>query len=81
LKIALDYDGTYTLAPDLWDTFIDAAIRSGNEVVCVTMRYPSEPVVMPRCKVIYTSRKAKDAFYPADVWIDDRPHWIHHDSN
>lgn len=25
MKLALDYDGTYTRDPDLWDTFIAAA--------------------------------------------------------
>src|ERR1700722_1875454 len=36
--IALDYDGTYTRDPDLWDAFIDAAQERGHTVICVTNR-------------------------------------------
>lgn len=79
MKYALDYDGTYTACPALWDGFIRAAEQLGHEVVCVTMRYPSEPISMP-CRVIYTSRQAKAKHFDADVWIDDQPHWLFRDS-
>lgn len=80
MRIALDHDRTYTLDPVLWDAWVDHAKKRGHEVVCVTMRYPHEPIQMP-CEVIYTSRGAKAPFMAAlgrmpDVWIDDAPHWI-----
>lgn len=36
--IALDYDGTYTADPGLWDKFILDAEEAGHGVVCVTNR-------------------------------------------
>lgn len=85
MRIAIDYDGTYTADPPLWNEWIAQASGRGHEVVCVTMRYPHEQVQMP-CEVIYTSRQAKALFMaglnrcPA-VWIDDSPHWIFESSN
>lgn len=79
---ALDYDGTYTAAPELWDRFIEDAHRRGYTVVCVTMRKPEErlDVDLP-CEVIYTSRRAKVPYMKrlgirVNIWIDDSPHWL-----
>lgn len=36
--IALDYDGTYTRDPDLWDRFIADCQRHSHIVICVTQR-------------------------------------------
>jgi hypothetical protein len=41
MKIALDYDGTYTVDPQFWEDFITLAKVRGHEVVCVTKRGPS----------------------------------------
>lgn len=79
MRIALDYDGTYTADPKLWDSFIDCAHRRGHTVTCVTMRYPTESIEI-NCPVVYTSRKAKASAFTADVWIDDKPHWLFQDS-
>lgn len=38
MTIALDYDGTYTRDPDLWDRFISEARSHGHSVICVTNR-------------------------------------------
>ena len=75
--VALDYDGTYTAMPAVWDRFIEAAQNAGHRVVCVTMRHPTEPVNVP-CEVIYTSRQAKLLFtqrlgLTVNIWIDDMP--------
>ena len=43
--IGLDYDGTYTVDPDLWLRFVRQAKDRGHEVICVTMRYPEETYV------------------------------------
>jgi hypothetical protein len=79
MQIALDYDGTYTADKELWDAFIELAQKRGHDVVCVTMRHPTEPIAMP-VPVIYTSRKAKHSFAPSAIWIDDKPGWIFHDA-
>jgi hypothetical protein len=79
MRIAIDYDGTYTADPKLWNVFIAHAEQAGHEVTCVTMRYPHETIEMP-CKVVYTSRRAKAKAFDADIWIDDKPHWLLQDS-
>lgn len=81
MRIALDYDDTYTRDPVFWAAFIQMARTRGHEVMIVTMRYPREPVQDVPCEVIYTGRSAKKDFLEArgiiiDVWIDDSPHWI-----
>jgi hypothetical protein len=86
MRIALDYDGTFTADPLLWTTFVHIARQHGHEVVCVTMRHPAEGIeCAPFDAVIYTGRKAKKSFMEAigcsvDVWIDDSPVWIIRDS-
>jgi hypothetical protein len=87
LKIALDYDGTYSADPRLWDLFIEHAQQLGHEVVIVTMRYPEEAIWhgMP-CEIFYTSRQGKKRFmenmgYEFDIWIDDNPMWILESTN
>ena len=87
VRIALDYDGTYTLDRQLWDGFIFAAQESCHEVLIVTMRDEGEDVgsnasgARPPCEVIYTRRQAKLPFMEraglhVDVWIDDNPRWL-----
>jgi hypothetical protein len=83
MKIALDYDKTYTLDPAFWDLFIKNAKVCGHEVKIVTMRQ-SDPaarqtIFFPPCDVIYTDLRAKKDFYNADVWIDDHPQYVHND--
>lgn len=81
--IALDYDGTYTADPILWDTFIFTAQHRGHQVHVVTMRHESEPVRLGEqpARIHYTDRKAKLPFMVAlgltvQIWIDDRPDFI-----
>lgn len=81
--IALDYDGTYTADPDLWDAFVAGAQAKVHEVHMVTMRHESEPVrtgVMMN-RIHYTDRKGKLAYMAAkgiqvQIWIDDQPRFI-----
>lgn len=81
MRIGIDYDGTFTADPDLFRGFIAAAMKSGHEVLCVTMRSPDEPIEMA-CEVVYTSREKK-GFYmhrigrPISLWIDDHPEFIY----
>ncbi|CAJ0710699.1 hypothetical protein ACPCHQ_17045 [Ralstonia thomasii] len=82
--VGLDYDGTCTKAPAIWDRFIADCTEAGHTVVCITMRTPDEAVEMP-CEVIYTARKAKIPHLNSlsrrvDIWIDDAPHWLFQDA-
>lgn len=84
--IALDYDGTYTKCPQFWDDFIKAAIQNGHKIVCITMRRPieEERITLP-IEVFYTSRTSKKEYallngLMIDIWIDDRPEFIIHNS-
>lgn len=79
MRIALDYDKTYTADPELWDQFIRDAKSRGHEVFIATMRHPHEAIENPPVEVVYTSRKAKIHIVVADIWIDDSPHWIFQD--
>lgn len=80
MVIALDYDGTYTEDPLLWQMFIRTARIRGHRVICVTARWPSSPVPAT-CgfdDLVYApegdkSTAARRAGYRVDVWIDDMP--------
>lgn len=84
MKIALDYDGTYSADPELFNIFIRCAHNRGHEVHIVTMRHdtPAERIcdIVP-CGVFYTGRKAKlnhmkELGHEFDIWIDDMPHLL-----
>ena len=62
LHIALDYDGTYSADPAMWNKFIKIAQAHGHKVTCVTMRKATltERLDM-EIDVIYTNRKGKVA--------------------
>ena len=82
MRLSLDYDGTYTRDPVMWDAFIASAKGAGHEVICVTMRFPDEERIDMPVEVVYTSRQAKAPHMAAlgrvpDIWIDDNPKWIY----
>ena len=84
--LALDYDGTYTKDPVMWQAIIPVFRAAGHEVFCCTMRTPKEvssmdPNLLKHVQVITTSRAAKGPFMealgiPVDIWIDDNPMFI-----
>lgn len=88
MLICLDYDGTYTQDPVLWDVFIASAKTAGHRVICATMRYEDTEggevkVALEHLveKIYFTNRLAKVAWLnhrgiKPDVWIDDSPHWL-----
>ena len=86
MKIALDYDDTYTQDPELWLRFVKDALERNHDVRVVTMRFPFEGIGMdPRLlelvPVIFTERCAKKRVcflqgFVVDVWIDDRPDFV-----
>lgn len=82
---ALDYDGTYTRDPALWDAFIAAAKAAGHRVLIVTCRRDTEEnvadVKVEGCPVIFTRLGSKAECCAKrgtniDVWIDDDPKCI-----
>ena len=93
MLIAIDYDGTYTEDPVMWDVFIAIAKTRGNKVICVTMRYEHEGVEVMQSigsntfidGIYFTGRKAKCPYMSnlgimPDIWIDDNPEWIYEDT-
>lgn len=89
--ICLDYDGSYTDFPTLFDVIIDTATKQGHKVILATMRYEEEKDgVLKKLekkldKIYFTGRKAKQPYlaslgvYP-DLWLDDNPRWILNDA-
>ena len=91
MLIALDFDGTYTADPDLWQAFIRQAQARGHQVFVVTMRHEHENLDVERQllgvadRIIYTCRRAKRPHveflgHRVQIWIDDQPHWVNQDS-
>lgn len=95
MKIALDYDKTYTADRVFWNAFITAARESGHDVRIVTIRDERHDRTQPlidleqHVPVIYTRGVAKQFFiqhfvpdfWPVSVWIDDRPRTIFENSD
>ena len=92
MRVALDYDGTYTLDPKLWDTFI-ALFEANNHTVCIVTfrdeRYDRTDLLdklSTYIPVYYTRGVAKKWWYEqfgtgdVDVWIDDTPEALLHNS-
>jgi hypothetical protein len=90
LKIALDYDNTYTADKKLWNKFIDLVQLMDHEVLIVTMRskesdWNEELGVLDKdlnLNVIFCDGNPKRKFcedlgIQIDIWIDDYPEGIH----
>lgn len=86
MKIALDYDETFTADPKLWLKFINDCQLRGHEIMVVTYRDVGIPVEdeMP-IDVYYTAYRSKRDYMSSlgihiDIWIDDSPEAIVSDS-
>jgi FkbM family methyltransferase len=88
LRIALDWDDTYTRDPAAWAQVVAALTAAGHEVVLVTAREDIERN-WQLCKIpgilahhrYFTGHKPKREWMetrgvPVDIWIDDRPEAI-----
>lgn len=91
MNLSLDYDGTYTRDPALWDAVIKAFRMRGHKVFVITMRYESQGAYVKEDlqgkvdKIYFTGHKAKQKFIlekgiNIDVWIDDMPFFIYMDA-
>ena len=87
MKIALDYDGTFTEDPKLWLKFIDMCQLRDHEIFVVTFRGDDTPIdhELP-IKVYYTAARPKRQWMEnlgvkVDVWIDDYPELIVQESD
>ncbi len=89
MRIALDFDNTYTADPELWDRFIEDAIDRGHEVWIVTARRNTEEnreiVVVPKCLVVIFTEGVSKIWHmdvkigvTIDIWIDDDPRALVH---
>lgn len=88
LKIALDFDGTYTEAPWVWDRFIDDCRRKDIIVYIVTFRPPDcvDPAMVhlwdtKGVKTYFTNAIPKKKYMESqgieiNIWIDDNPDLI-----
>lgn len=85
MRFALDFDGTYTAAPELWDRFIADARGQGHQVWIVTARRDTdenrELVKVDGCFTVFTNlvsklRHCEQRGLKIDVWIDDDPRVI-----
>jgi len=87
MRIAIDFDDTYTLDPEMWDKILVLMCRSGHEVFCITAR-PDDHMEKVRQTIgkivgidncIGTQLLAKRQYVKDhydltfDVWIDDTP--------
>lgn len=85
MKIALDFDGTFTEDPYFWNEFVDRAPARGHEVFIVTARDELNDGINwarlhmsgPPCRVIFCDGRPKRKIaIGIDVWIDDNPYGI-----
>lgn len=93
MLVALDFDETYTKDPDAWDDVITTLRFYGHDVIIATIRHPywdAHPLLDHleedlNVTTYFTDglAKRKDlalrGVHP-DVWIDDRPSTIDHNS-
>lgn len=88
MRIAVDYDGTFTADPVLWMAFMADAQRQGHEVFIVTIRNDlhDEDEWLASLKIrfpVYFTRGVAKRWWclhhgpgAVDVWIDDTPESI-----
>jgi len=93
MRIAIDYDDTFTADPVAWCKVIQVLEDAGHEVVCVTSRFETydnqynlEAALPNSVQVVLCDHNAKAEVMkargmPVDIWIDDDPYTIDPDGN
>lgn len=88
MRIALDFDGTFTADVRFWSNFVLAARQNDDDVYIVTFRSPDQSHEILdwlgqgyASGVYYTSGEKKRKFMndrniDIDIWIDDQPELI-----
>ena len=88
MKIALDFDGTYTLHPEFWDLFLHNAKANGFKVLIVTLRHATHDRLALEAHlerlgagIVYCDGRPKadvlkERGITVDVWLDDDPQCI-----
>lgn len=90
ITISLDFDRTWTAAPDLWEAFTRLAKGNGHSVVIITRRADTQSnrLEIERATwglgldaILFTDGgqkrdAAKAAGISVDVWVDDFPEGI-----
>lgn len=88
MKIALDYDRTYTADPEFWNMVCATACDYDHEIRIVTARHQTKDNIDEKLPhymrtVIYCDGVAKQWFchhvaeWEPDIWIDDKPRGIY----
>ena len=82
MKIGLDFDQTFTEAPELWLRFAHDAIASGHDVRIVTARCGERDNIdhmVGGLPIIYCNGVAKRFYcrefagWEPSIWVDDKP--------
>lgn len=85
MKIALDYDETFTADPELWKPFVAHCKARLHEVAFVTARgdglgWMNEDIKLDaeslKIDIVFCTGKQKAHCWDADIWIDDAPAMI-----
>jgi len=80
MRIALDYDDTFTADKTFWASFVRLCDKHNHDVKFVTYRdsrFDNDDILNDAAdlgiEVVFTAGKQKAGVYDADVWIDDMP--------
>lgn len=90
MKIALDYDETFTADRNLWSMFVGYILKNTiHTVTFVTFRVDhgehmnrsfnkdiEDDAESLRMEIVYCNGKQKSTCFKADIWIDDMPELI-----
>jgi len=93
MLIALDFDGTYTADPVVWDLIIKSLQERGHAVHIVTLRDQNLDRLKDHdrfwnmgVRVVYCDGRskldvAKEMGLEYDIWIEDDPRCVQHGSS